>query len=421
MTSFSSFKLAPQIAKQIEAEGYTTPTPIQSQAIPVVLSGKDVLGLAQTGTGKTAAFVLPILQKLMLGKRGVLRALIIAPTRELAEQINDSVKSLGKQTGLHSLSIYGGVPMRGQVAKLKHGVDIVIACPGRLLDHIQQRTITLSRLEVFVLDEADQMFDMGFLPTIRQIIKYLPPKRQTLLFSATMPPEIQRLTDTILQEPVTIEIAHKRPVESITHALYPVRAHLKTDLLLELIKQTPTQSILIFTKTKHKAKSLDKLLQKEGYKSASLQGNLTQGKRQAALNGFKNGTFDIMVATDIAARGIDISLVSHVINFDLPDTTEAYTHRTGRTGRASRTGDAFSIVTDSAEDRAMIKQIERKMGITLNSLTLDGFDYTKQTSAVPKSAFARSYQPKKPQRGGPKRRDEKPKWVTSKDGKRRRR
>ncbi|MSR89135.1 MAG: DEAD/DEAH box helicase [Candidatus Margulisbacteria bacterium] len=390
---FTPFNLRAEIMKQIEEEGYTNPTPIQSQAIPAVLAGQDVMGLAQTGTGKTAAFVLPILQKLIPGPRGKLRALIIAPTRELAEQINETIRSLGKTSGLTSLTIYGGVGLRGQISALKRGVDIVVACPGRLLDHLQQHTISLTQIEILVLDEADQMFDMGFLPNIRKIIKHIPTKRQTLLFSATMPPDIRRLTEAILKNPVTIEVAHTKPVEAITHAIFPVKAHLKTDLLLALLKQTETQSVLIFTKTKHRAKSVDKLLKKEGYRCASLQGNLSQGQRQAALNGFRDGRFDIMVATDIAARGIDVSRVSHVINFDLPDTTEAYIHRTGRTGRASRTGDAYSIVADTTDDATMIKQIERKMGGPLERLTIEGFNYNLAASTIPKAAFARTHQP----------------------------
>lgn len=397
--SFTTFELCPEIMKQVEAEGYTIPTPIQAQAIPAVLSGRDVMGLAQTGTGKTAAFVLPILQKLMPGPRGRLRALIIAPTRELAEQINDTVKSLGKLTGLTSLSVYGGVGMRGQESALRRGVDIVIACPGRLLDHLQQRIANLSQVEFLVLDEADQMFDMGFLPTIRKILTHVPAQRQTLLFSATMPPDIRRLTDSILKNPVTVEVAHTRPLEAITHTVFNVKSHLKTDLLLAILKNTATQSVLIFTKTKHRAKSVDKLLQDHGYKAASLQGNLSQAKRQAALDGFRDGRFDIMVATDIAARGIDVSRVSHVINFDLPDTTEAYVHRTGRTGRASRTGDAYSIVCpDISDDRSMLVQIEKKMGGPLKTSMVEGFDYFQSKSTVPKTAFARTAQA--PQRRG---------------------
>ena len=397
--TFTNFNLSPELLRQIEAEGYITPTPIQKQAIPVILSGGDVMGLAQTGTGKTAAFVLPILQRLMAGPRGKIRALIIAPTRELVEQINDTIKALGKNTGLRSLTIYGGVGMKGQVARLQQGVEIIVACPGRLLDHIQQHTIHLKSVEILIFDEADQMFDMGFLPAIKRIMHSIPTQRQTLLFSATMPSEIRRFIQTILKKPTTIEISHTRPVEAITHGVYPVHSRLKTDLLLALLKKLPTQLVLIFTRTKHRAKSIDKILQNAGYKCASLQGNLSQSKRQDALNGFREGKFDILVATDIAARGIDVSLVSHVINFDLPDTVEAYTHRIGRTGRATRTGDALSIFCeDIKEDIEMLRKIEKKLGKSIPSLVLEGFNYSSTQSSIPKAAFARTSQRRSPRK-----------------------
>jgi ATP-dependent RNA helicase RhlE len=395
--TFTNFNLSPELIRQIEAEGYVTPTPIQKQAIPVILSGGDVMGLAQTGTGKTAAFVLPILQRLMPGPRGKIRALIIAPTRELVEQINDTIKALGKNTGLRSHTIYGGVGMKGQVSRLQQGIEIIVACPGRLLDHIQQRTIHLNSLEILIFDEADQMFDMGFLPAIKRIMHSIPTQRQTLLFSATMPAEIRRFIQTMLKKPTTIEIAHTRPVEAITHGIYPVHSRLKTDLLLALLKKLPTQLVLIFTRTKHRAKSIDKILQNQGYKCASLQGNLSQSKRQEALNGFREGKFDILVATDIAARGIDVSQVSHVINFDLPDTVEAYTHRIGRTGRATRTGDALSIFSeDIKEDIEMLRKIEKKLGKPIPALTLEGFNYSSTQSSIPKAAFARTSQRRSP-------------------------
>ena len=372
--SFSTYKFSPQIMTQIEAEGYTTPTPIQAQAIPHVMEGRDVLGLAQTGTGKTAAFVLPMLHRFMPGPRGKLRGLIIAPTRELAEQIHEAIVSFGKLTGLRSVTIYGGVSMKGQITKLRAGVDIIVACPGRLLDHMQQGSIRFNFLEVLVLDEADHMFDMGFLPHVRQIIQSLPAKRQNLLFSATMPEDIRKLAHSILKDPVTVEVSHTKAKDSITHTLYPVKAHLKTDLLLALLKNTPTGAVLIFTRTKHRAKSLDAKLQKSGYKSSSIQGNLSQNRRQEALNGFRDGKYDMMVATDIAARGIDVSLVTHVINYDVPDTFEAYTHRIGRTGRASKTGDAFTIVT--AEDHEMQRIIQHKLGDKVTIKQLESFDYS---------------------------------------------
>lgn len=371
---FQKFNFHQAIYDSIKQAGYVIPTPIQQDAIPKVLEGRDVMGLAQTGTGKTAAFALPILQRLMSGNRGQVRALVVAPTRELAEQIHESFVQLGSRTRLKSVTVYGGVNVNPQIQKLKSGVEIVVACPGRLLDHIAQGTIDLSKLEVLVLDEADQMFDMGFLPDIRRILKHVPEKRQTLLFSATMPPDINRLANDILTDPVTVKVGNTAPPVTVSHALYPVEQHLKTPLLLELLKHTDTESVLVFTRTKHRAKRLGEQLEKAGYKSASLQGNLSQNRRQAALDGFRDGTYQILVATDIAARGIDVSQISHVINYDIPDTPEAYVHRIGRTGRAAKSGDAFTMV--SGEDSAMVRTIEKKLGNTLERRTLEGFDYT---------------------------------------------
>lgn len=391
--SFSSFKFHPQIEARVKALGYQVPTPIQKQAIPPVLAGKDVMGLAQTGTGKTAAFVLPILQHLLTGPRGKVRSLIIAPTRELAEQIHVSIGDLGHNTHLKSCTIYGGVGVNPQVQKLRAGVDIVVACPGRLLDHLNQETVSLANLEILVVDEADRMFDMGFLPDIRRIIKHVPAKRQTLMFSATMPDSIRKLTDEMLRDPVTVKIGHTAPANTVSHALYPIAQHLKTGLLMELLKQTDTESILIFTRTKYRAKRIGQELQKAGYRAASLQGNLSQNKRQDALDGFRDGSYQILVATDIAARGIDVLSISHVINYDIPDTTDAYTHRIGRTGRAAKTGDAFTFVCP--EDELQIKSIERVLGGKIERRILEGFDYTKP---APKrdTEFARP--PRPPQR-----------------------
>jgi superfamily II DNA/RNA helicase len=390
---FSQFKLHPQIAAGVKALGYQTPTPIQLQAIPPVLQGKDVMGLAQTGTGKTAAFALPILERLMQGPRGRVRALIIAPTRELAEQINDSIIALGRQTKLKSVTIYGGVGLNPQIQKLRAGVEIIVACPGRLLDHLNQGTVNLSSVEVLVLDEADRMFDMGFLPDIRKILKHVPAKRQTLMFSATMPDDIRKLAHDVLHAAVTVQVGHTAPANSVSHALYPVSQHLKTGLLLELLKHTDTESVLIFTRTKHRAKRVGQQLEKAGYKAASLQGNLSQNKRQAALDGFRDGSHQILVATDIAARGIDVSLISHVINYDMPDTADAYTHRIGRTGRAAKTGDAFTFVT--REDEDMVRSIERVLGEKVDRRKLAGFDYTKPAPSRD-TEFARP--PREPQR-----------------------
>src|SRR6185369_10170126 len=387
---FTQFNFHPTISAAITAEGYVTPTPIQEQAIPQVLSGRDVMGLAQTGTGKTAAFALPILQRLLEGPRGVVRALIIAPTRELAEQIHEAISTLGRKTRIRSITVYGGVNVNPQIQKLKQGVEIVVACPGRLLDHLSQGTIDLSHVEVLVLDEADQMFDMGFLPDIRRILKQVPAKRQTLLFSATMPPDIRTLAHEILRDPVTVQVGNSAPPVTVTHALYPVEQHLKTPLLLELLQHTDTESVLIFTRTKHRAKRLGEQLEKAGYKAASLQGNLSQNRRQAALDGFRDGSYQILVATDIAARGIDVSQISHVVNYDIPDTPEAYIHRIGRTGRAARSGDAFTLVT--SEDTVMVRVIEKKLNAQIERRTIEGFDYSVPAPHKD-SEFARPPQP----------------------------
>jgi len=370
---FQKFNFHPAIAANIREAGYVTPTPIQLQAIPTVMQGRDVMGLAQTGTGKTAAFALPILHRLMDGPRGRVRVLVVAPTRELAEQIHASFVAFGRQTRLKSVTVYGGVNANPQIQALKNGVEIVVACPGRLLDHIGQGVIDLSHVEVLVLDEADQMFDMGFLPDIKRILKNLPIKRQTLLFSATMPPDIKKLAQDILTDPVTVQVGNTAPPVTVSHALYPVEQHLKTALLLELLQHTDTESVLIFTRTKYRAKRLGEQLEKAGYKAASLQGNLSQNRRQAALDGFRDGTYQILVATDIAARGIDVSLISHVINYDIPDTPEAYVHRIGRTGRAAKSGDAFTMVC--SEDTLMVRTIEKKLGAPLERRTVTGFDY----------------------------------------------
>jgi ATP-dependent RNA helicase RhlE len=394
--NFHKFAFHPHIAAGIAGAGYDTPTPIQADAIPAVLKGRDVMGLAQTGTGKTAAFVLPILQRLINGERGHVRALVVAPTRELAEQINESVKALGQMTRTRSLTVFGGVNIKPQIAQLKQGVEVVVACPGRLLDHIGQKTVDLSRLDVLVLDEADMMFDMGFLPDIRRILKHCPVKRQTLLFSATMPPEIRRLAREVLSDPVTVQVGDSAPADTVSHAIYPVEPHLKTAMLLELLQQTDTESVLIFARTKYRAKRLGEQLEKAGYRSASLQGNLSQNRRKQAMDGFRDGSFQILVATDIAARGIDVTQVSHVVNYDIPSTPDAYIHRIGRTGRATRNGDAFTLVT--GEDTSMVHAIERVLGSAIERRIVKGFDYSVP-SPRKETEFAR---PPRPPRSGRK-------------------
>ncbi len=366
---FSSFGLHPQIEEGVRSQDYDTPTPIQAQAIPSILRGNDVLGLAQTGTGKTAAFALPILHQLLEGPRKRVRALIVAPTRELAHQIHDAFCALGAETGLRSVAVYGGVGMGPQIQRLRGGAEIVVACPGRLLDHLQQGTADLSNVEVVVLDEADRMFDMGFLPDIRRILKRLPADRQTLLFSATMPPDIRRLAKEILFDPVTVEVDRQTPVATVAHALYPVEESGKGEALLQLLYRTDTESVLVFTRTKRRAGRVAKGLVSAGFSASCLQGNLSQSRRQEALDGFRSGKYRILVATDIAARGIDVSTISHVINYDMPDTVDAYTHRIGRTGRAARSGDAFTLVTPA--DAGAVRAIERMMGSRIARRRLD--------------------------------------------------
>lgn len=372
--NFEQFSLDPRIVAGVKAVGYTTATPIQQQAIPVVLDGRDILGLAQTGTGKTAAFVLPILHRLLKGSARRVRALIVAPTRELAEQIHGVTSDLGQHTRLRSATVYGGVSKVNQVAALRRSPEIVVACPGRLLDLLGEGSIDLSGVEVLVLDEADRMCDMGFLPDIRRILKVLPRQRQTLFFAATMPDDIRRLADDILVHPVTVQIGLIAPAKTVSHALYPVPDGLKKPLLLALLRQPAMERVLIFTRTKHRARSLARDLVKQGLSAAALQGNMSQNARQTALDGFRDGTYPILVATDIAARGIDVLEISHVINFDMPDTVDAYTHRIGRTGRADLSGQAYTFVVPT--DEPMVRDIEKVLGAPIQRQRLPGFDYS---------------------------------------------
>ncbi|MFH2093107.1 MAG: DEAD/DEAH box helicase [Pseudomonadota bacterium] len=358
--SFKNFKFHQKIIAGIDACGYTTPTPIQKEAIPPILAGKDIFGLAQTGTGKTAAFVLPLLQRLLDSPEKKEQALIMAPTRELAEQIHDNILKMAGNTGLKSVVIYGGVSKQPQIKAIRNGVDIIVACPGRLLDLLNDKRTRLGNIKVLILDEADHMLDQGFLPDIRRIIKLLPVNRQSLVFSATMPKEIRLLAQNILQNPITIQVEHNLPAPTISHALFQVAKESKTALLKSILEDDKMKCTLVFTRTKHKAKNLARQLESAGLKAASIQGNLSQTNRQKALNGFKDGTYTILVATDIAARGIDVLGISHVVNYDMPDTTETYTHRTGRTGRASRTGQAISFVCQ--EDTKILTLIERTLG-----------------------------------------------------------
>jgi len=372
--NFEQFSLDSRLMQGIKKAGYEKATPIQEAAIPAAIRGRDIIGTAQTGTGKTAAFVLPILNKLLEGPRHVSRALIVTPTRELAEQIHDVVKELSAGTKLRSATIYGGVGPAPQVKALREGAEILIVCPGRFLDLVNQGQARLDKIEVLVLDEADRMFDMGFLPDVKRIIKVLPTTRQTMLFSATFPGEVEFLATSTLKNPQKIAMGISRPAHTVTHALYPVPSHLKSQLLLALLKKTDTNSVLIFARTKYRAQKVAQQIERAGHKVTSLHGDRSQGQRQSALKGFKDGTHQIMVATDIAARGLDVESISHVINYDMPDTADAYIHRIGRTGRAQRTGDAFTLVTH--EDNDMIRILERIMGSPLKRETLEDFDYT---------------------------------------------
>jgi len=368
---FNTFGLHDRILTAIEKVGYTEPTEIQRLAIPRALEGRDIMGLAQTGTGKTAAFALPILQKHLAAPRGRISVLVLAPTRELADQINDSINELGVHTPLRSTSVYGGVNISRQISTFRRGVEIVVACPGRLLDHVGRRTVDLSHVDCLVLDEADRMFDMGFLPDIKRILKVLPARKQTMLFSATMPKEIRRLAEDILRSPETVQAGNLAPVSSVSHALYPVAEGGKSGLLMELLRSSKTDSVIVFTRTKHRARKVARQLEKAGHRATSLQGNLSQNQRQRSIEGFRNGRYQIMVATDIASRGIDVSQVSHVINYDVPDTVDAYTHRIGRTGRVAKTGDAFTFTT--GDDHSMICAIERVLNERIDRREMEGF------------------------------------------------
>lgn len=358
---FSTFSFDAQISANIRLADYSMPTPIQEKAIPHILAGRDVLGLAQTGTGKTAAFALPILQRLIGGQRCVARALIISPTRELAEQTHRNFEKLGKGTGFKSMSIFGGVSTKSQIKALKNQMpEILVACPGRLLDLMGQGVIRLDGIDILVLDEADQMFDMGFLPSIKKIILALPKTHQTLLFSATLPSEIRTMAKQFQKDPARIEIGNSRPVETVSHYVKPIGQADKYEALRYFLSGILEGQTLIFTRTKHRAKKLALQLNNSGYGATSLQGNLSQGQREKSMANFRSGKAKIMVATDIAARGIDVTQISHVINFDIPDTPEAYTHRIGRTGRMLRKGVALTFVTP--EDRQVLRSIEKFIG-----------------------------------------------------------
>lgn len=375
---FTDLGLSEKIVRAVTEHGYTTPTPIQTQAIPAVLSGGDLLAGAQTGTGKTAGFTLPMLERLMksapdtAGKKKALRALVLTPTRELAAQVEESVATYGKYTGLTSMAMFGGVSINPQISALRKGLDILVATPGRLLDHHQQRTVDLSKIEILVLDEADRMLDMGFIHDIKKILALLPKQRQNLLFSATFSDEIKRLADGLLNNPALIEVARRNStVEIIAQKVHPVDREKKAALLTHLIKQNDWHQVLVFTRTKHGANKLAEILNKAGITALAIHGNKSQGARTRALAEFKSGDLAVLVATDIAARGIDIDQLPHVVNYEIPNVPEDYVHRIGRTGRAGATGEAISLVC--VDEKKMFADIERLIKRDVTIEVVPGF------------------------------------------------
>ena len=378
--SFNSLALHPSLLKGLKELGFTRPTPIQTDSIPPALEGKDILACASTGSGKTAAFLLPILHKLIDRPRGTTRALVLTPTRELAAQILEDLNDLAVHTPVTAAAVFGGVGMGPQEHAFRTGCDVIIATPGRLLDHFRASYAKLDALEFLVLDEADRMLDMGFLPDIRRVLRHIPAKRQTLFYSATMPGPIADLTREMLKSPATINLERKSaPPQGITQAIYPVAQDLKSSLLLELLRRGEMQEVLVFTRTKHRADRLHKFLAKHDIATERIHGNRSQPQRTEALAGFKSGKYRVLVATDIAARGIDVEELGHVVNFDVPLASDDYIHRVGRTGRASATGDAFTFV--SPEEEAELRDIEKRLGRRLPRVTLPDFDYTAKPEA----------------------------------------
>src|SRR2546421_11004904 len=381
---FRALNLSPQIVQAVRDAGYTEPTPIQLAAIPLISAGHDIIGIAQTGTGKTAAFVLPILMKLAASKpndrsRGP-RALVVAPTRELVVQIEENVRAYAKHVPLRMATVFGGVNERPQIEALRSGVDLVVATPGRLIDLMEQRAANLSGVEFLVLDEADRMLDMGFLPPIRRIMKALPHKRQTLMFSASLSREIEALTHQFQQSPKMVEIGRRaNPAEAVTQFIYEVRPHLKLALLLHLLSDPTFDTVLVFSRTKHGADRIARRLERSGIKTGTIHSNRSQNQRLRALKDFKSGAVRVLVATDIAARGIDVEGISHVVNYDFPMHSEDYVHRIGRTGRAHAVGDAISFVTP--EDHGPLRSLERFIGRGIVRKKAEGFDYNAAAPA----------------------------------------
>lgn len=381
-TTFAELGLIPELLDAVRDAGYTTPTPIQNEAIPLALRGRDLIGLAQTGTGKTAGFTLPIIQRLLDGadnaEQGTrthrVRALILTPTRELCVQVEQSFQKYGRHSDIMVVSIYGGVPLDPQQQKLRKGVDVVVATPGRLLDLMERQNVVFDDLEILVLDEADRMLDMGFAPQLNRIVAEVPRYRQTLLFSATMPPEVEALARKYLRKPLLVQMGRRSEAAStVTHAVYPVPKDRKTELLAELLKNEALDSVLIFSRTKHGADRVVKHLADKGIAATAMHADKSQGERTRALDDFKSGKIRVLVATDIAQRGLDVSGISHVINYDVPQQPEDYVHRIGRTGRAAATGDAFTFM--SPDEIAMVRTIERVIGQQIPRISVPGYDF----------------------------------------------
>jgi ATP-dependent RNA helicase RhlE len=371
--TFADLGLTAPMLEALSDAGYQRPTPIQAQAVPLALKGRDIIGLAMTGTGKTAAFVIPIIERLLGGPRRT-RALILTPTRELCVQVEESFRKYGKHSGLTVIPVYGGVGYDPQVKALRGGVDVVVATPGRLLDHLEKQNVVLDEIEVLVLDEADRMLDMGFAPQINRIVAQLHSYRQTLLFSATMPPEVEALARKYLRKPVVVQVGRRSgAATTVQHFVYPCPKDKKTSLLVELLKKESLDSVLVFTRTKHGADRVVKALEKAGINAGAMHADKTQGQRTKALDDFKKAKLRVLVATDIAQRGLDISGISHVINFDVPQQAEDYVHRIGRTGRAAATGDAYTFMC--ADEIAMVKSIERIVGQPIPRISVVGYDF----------------------------------------------
>ncbi len=383
--TFAELGLAPELLSAVRDAGYEHPTPIQAEAIPIALAGRDIIGLAQTGTGKTAGFTLPIIQRLLESVpddiRGddekmqhVVRALILTPTRELAAQVEESFRKYGLHSGLRVVPVFGGVSLDAQQKKLRRGVDVIVATPGRLLDHMERQNAVLDDLEILVLDEADRMLDMGFAPQLNRIVKELPRFRQTLLFSATMPPEVEALARNYLRKPVVVQVGRRsEAANTVTHAVYPVPQNKKTELLVSLLSEKGLDSVLIFSRTKHGADKVVRALQAAGIEATAMHADKSQGERTRALEDFKSGKIRVLVATDIAQRGLDVSGITHVINYDVPQQPEDYVHRIGRTGRAASTGDAFTFM--SPDEIAMVRTIERVINQQIPRISVPGYDF----------------------------------------------